>query len=93
MPESFASLTRWDFMVRAAVATAATGILSSFAVADSTAEVRFSLVKPGTACVAGRLKELRQSPGSVSQLVLAEEDCCLILAGVRSHTGLRRLEL
>ncbi|UWQ79500.1 twin-arginine translocation signal domain-containing protein [Leisingera sp. S132] len=93
MPESFAGLTRRDFMARTAMTTAAIGILPSFATADSTAEVRFRLVKPGAACVAGKLKELRQSPGSVSQLVLAGEDCCLILVGRCSHTGLRRLEL
>jgi hypothetical protein len=95
MAGTCAGISRRDLMAStiAAAATAAVGTLPSFAAAAAPAEVRFRFVKLHKSSTAGYLQELRRNRSSFSQLVLESEGYCLVLAGERSHTGARRLEL
>ncbi|MCF6430642.1 hypothetical protein [Leisingera sp. MMG026] len=72
---------------------AAAACLSPVFAATAPAEIRFHTVKLRKSGTAEYLLGMRRNPSSLSQLVLENEDFCLILAGERTRTGARRLEL
>ncbi|MBQ4825688.1 hypothetical protein J4729_14180 [Leisingera sp. HS039] len=74
-------------------AAAAAACLSPVFAATAPAEIRFHTVKLRKSGTAEYLLGMRRNPSSLSQLVLENEDFCLILAGERTRTGARRLEL